>query len=121
MSDTAATEFGFVQAFPKRTKSKLEKLTEHIAEVRRLNEQHGVLIPATYAATLLGVSRQRVDELMSDGRLVRLRAFDHVYVTEESMKDYARTERKAGRPPKVPSMRETFSGAMHAVREVVGK
>ncbi len=102
MFEATVNEFPFVAALPKREKSKLATLWEQLEEWRALAEKEGFLIPVVGAANLLGVSRQRIEELMRDGRLRRVDLFNHVYVPESSVVEYAEAERRTGRPLGTP-------------------
>lgn len=83
---------------PKREKSRLAKLWETFKEMKEIQEKNGFLIPRTAAASLLDVHPTRVDQLCEAGNLVRIDYHGHRYVSENSIVEYARTERKNGRP-----------------------
>jgi len=106
---------------PKREKSKLSRIWEHFAEVKAATAKHGVLLPQHYAATLLSVSNQRVHQLVNDGRLMTVEVGGLRYVTENSMTAYAQSERKAGRPPKIPSLKAIFGKARESVQDTASK
>jgi len=74
-----------------------------------VEQREGKLIQASFAADLLNVSRQRVDELMKSGQLKRVEVNGHPFVTVGSVEDFCKTERKAGRPRK---FKETLGGAV---------
>lgn len=103
MQEIAAREFPFVEAMPKREKSRTLKKWDVLMEFIGQVKQHGALIPTAAAADVLGVSRQRVDDVIRDGRLVAIKFGNHLYITEASLMQFAGTERKAGRPCKVPT------------------
>lgn len=121
MFDAAVTEFPFVEALPKRERSKLVKLWDHLKEIKAATAEHGVLLPQHYAADLLGVSRQRVHVLVNEGRLLTVEVGGLRYVTENSMRSYAESERKGGRPGTVSNRRETFRSALDSAKEMVSK
>ena len=102
MTDSEALEFPFVEAMPKREKSRMTRLWEKLSELRDLTERNGSFVPLTFAAKLLGISRQRTDELVRLGRLERIDCDGHVFITERSIVAFAKSERKAGRPLKMP-------------------
>ena len=101
MFDTPATEFPFVADMPKREKTRLAKVWDAFAAMRATIAEDGIPVAFKAAATLLEVSPQRVDELCQSGRLKRVEFGGHRYVTEKSLVEFARSERKAGRPQKV--------------------
>lgn len=121
MHEAVATEFPFVGSLPRAEKSRLAKLWDHFQDVRAAAAVHGVLLPQHYAATLLGVSKQRVNFLVKEGRLESVDLGGHPYVTEKSMLDYAKAERKVGRPVTVPGVREIFSKSLDSARETASK
>lgn len=121
MEDVAGVEFPFVQSLPKREKSKLAKVWDLFNEARRISQEKGLLVPATLAATLCDVSRNRIYELMQDGRLDRIELNGHVFVTEQSLVAWAATERKAGRPVKQTLDRDIVRAAWRAGQVVVEK
>lgn len=122
MHEAAVTEFPFVEAMPKREKSKLAKLWEHFQELKAIAAEKGVIIPQNYAADLLGVSRQRVHQLVNDGRLEAVEVRGIRFVTEASVMEWAKAERdKGGRPATVPGIRETFRLARVSAQEMAHK
>jgi len=106
MVEATITEFPFVAQLPKREKSKLRKLWDHFEACRAITEQKGMLVPMVAAAALLGVSRQRVQELARDGRFEVVQLGNQVFITEKDLLAYAQSERKTGRPCGPTNMRE---------------
>lgn len=104
MFDTPATEFAefpFVAEMPKREKSRLAKVWDAFEAVRQSYAENGIPVAYKAAATLLEISHQRVDQLCESGKLKRVEFGGHRYVTEKSLIEFARSERKTGRPQKV--------------------
>lgn len=111
-------EMPFVQDLPKREKSKLENVWEAFEEISRVVSEKGMLIPQTFAATLLGISRQRVNELVDLGGLESHVVNGVRFVTENSVVAYAQRERKAGRPHNLPvTMKESLKRSRQLVRK----
>jgi DNA-directed RNA polymerase subunit F len=103
MYEAQIMEMPFVADLPKREKSKLRKLWDGLSELSKVAEEKGMLIQQSVAAKLLDVSPQRVNDLVKLGRL-EIYVFNGVpLVTENSVVDYAKSERKAGRPVGVPT------------------
>lgn len=96
--DSTATDFPFVAELPKREKSRLGKLWDAFKELKALQNEHGYLVPQKAAAALLDVSATRIDQLVVAGHLTRRDFLNHVYITENSIVELARSERKNGRP-----------------------
>lgn len=97
-AEAEVLEMPFVAELPKREKSKLAKVWDAFDEIARITETEGVLIPQSLAAKLLDVCRQRVFELVEEGRLKAYEVNGVRFVTENSVVAYAKSERKAGRP-----------------------
>lgn len=117
MIDAGTLEMPFLADLPKREKSRLQAAWEIVEEIKRLSAEQGALVPPGLAATCLGVSHQRVWELCNLGTLQRVEIAGHGYVTEDSLLAFAKSERKAGRPPKVPSNKELLKAAVEHGRE----
>ena len=66
-------------------------------------QQMGGLIPQSVLSDVLGVSRARVSELLGEGRFVTVMFLGKRFITGDSLTEFVRTERKAGRPFKNPS------------------
>jgi hypothetical protein len=112
MFNAPLTEFPFVETLPKREKSKLAKLWDHLAEVKRIVEEKGAVLPQHLVADLLGISKQRVGQIIDDGRFEAVMIHGTRYVTESSVVAFAKEERRVGRPVKLRSpLQEAFSGA----------
>lgn len=118
MTDSIAFEFPFVEELPKREKSKLRKVWDELEALRQVSAEKGQLLPVQFVSELASVSRQRVHELMTEGRLERVEVNGRPFVTESSLLAWVKTERKAGRPPKTPE--GTVDAAKRAVRYAVG-
>jgi hypothetical protein len=116
----AVLDFPFVEQLPKREKSRLAKLWDHFTEVREASKVHGMLVPMTMAADLAGVSKQRILQIIEDGRLVRIEVNGHPFITENSFVEWAKGERKAGRPLKVPATnKELWKATQQAAKVIV--
>ena len=118
MIDAVMGEFPFVEALPKREKSKLVKLWDRVSDFRRVSAEEGGLVTVMVAGRLLDVTRSRVDQLCDEGHLRVVRFEDHVFISASSIEDYAKQEkRKAGRPR--ISSREIWDLSLDASRKVV--
>lgn len=117
MFEAAATEFSFVEALPKREKSRLVKCWEFAKEIARISDTEGDLLPVSFACKLLDVSRSRIDQFVTDGRLKRFDVDGHVFITSNSIVECAKIERKHGRPFKVPTVAEVWKASRETARE----
>lgn len=117
MASENVAEFPFVEGLPKRERSRLGLVWDRFQEFSKAAEGKGVLLPARLAAEIIGVSRQRVQELMELGRLEVLELSGERFVTEESVVAYAKSERKAGRSVKLEADAQTV-GLWKASKDV---
>lgn len=101
MFEAEAIEFPFVQEMPKREKTRITKVWEQFRELSRIAEKKGMLVPQNFVAKLLGVSPQRIDQLAQEERLERVYVNGAAFITENSVVEFAATERKNGRPCKM--------------------
>lgn len=122
MFEADALEFPFVAGMPKREKSRLAKCWDMLKRMNALQATEGSMIPLIMAAKCLGVSRTRIDQLIQEGRLNRFEIDGHVFVSENSMVEFAKLERKWGRPVKVPTTNsEIWKAALETGREVAAE
>jgi len=122
MYQAAITEFPFVEELPRREKSKLAKLWDHLAAVRAITAEKGTLIPQHMAAGLLNVCKQRVCQLIDDGKLEGIEVHGVRYVTADSCEAWAKAERsKGGRPRKVVDNRALWKASWEAGQDIVEK
>jgi hypothetical protein len=120
MYQASITEFPFVHEMPKREKSKLAKLWDHLAAVRAIVAEKGTVLPQHMVADLLDISRARVGQLVDDGRLEAVQIHGIRYVTADSVEACAKIERRiTGRPPRkldnVALWKTSLSNARHIV------
>lgn len=119
MSEAFVGEFPFVADMPKRERSKVLDLWARFKEFAESCDEVGGAVPVMLAAKMLGISHQRVWELMKSGRLVQLSFEGHSFVSGDSMHRFAQSERKAGRPCKIDRHAVTAKGAWEAAKEIV--
>jgi hypothetical protein len=110
-----------VETIPKREKSRLRTIWDCFQEQRRIQAEKGILVAYPIAASLLAVSVTRVDELARAGTIERYDFQGHRFVTELSLLAYAKTERKAGRPPKGFVKAGTLAGAFSQAKAILKK
>lgn len=110
MFEAQTMDFPFVAELPKRERSKLGTLWDRFKELKAITEEKGMLLSPAFCSALLGVSRQRVYQLMEDGRMERVDVHGQTFITEESLIAWARAEHKNGRPLKIPqTAKECFA------------
>lgn len=116
MFNAAITEFPFVETLPKREKSKLGKLWDHLSTVKQIVDEKGLILPQHMVADLLDLSRARVGQLIDDGRLEAVVVHGVRYVTEVSVVSFAKEERKTGRPLKCLDNQGIWQASVSAAR-----
>lgn len=98
----ATFEFPFAASLPVREKSKLAQLWEELRDMREASRERGVAVPIASAAVLLGVSRQRIDQLVADGRFNPVELHGRKFICEDDITEFAKSERATGRPVAFP-------------------
>lgn len=111
-------EMPFMATLPKREKRAVMDAWGELAEFCEMIKQDGAAIPVTFAARVLNVSRQRVYELINEGRIRTVELGGHVFVVADSLVEWGRTERKAGRP--VGGINEADGEWKHSFKASVG-
>lgn len=93
----ATLDFPFVETMPKRERSKVRTLWDRMIEVHEISKTHGQHWPVHVAAEALGISRQRIHQLINDGRFTPLVVNGRNYISMASIQAYAESERSMGR------------------------
>jgi len=112
-----AEDFPFVQDLPKRKQSLVERVWDRLKAFDAVVKEKGPVVTTRFAASLLGVSKQRIDQLMDAKKLERVDVDEHPFITQASIIELARSERKNGRPFKLPTtIREKWKVAREGTR-----
>lgn len=96
----AMNEFTFVKDLPKRERSRMQIVLDQFKAFSQIQQEKGTLVPAAFAAKMLGVCKQRVSQLMDEGVLERVDFNDHPFITQESILRFCKSARQPGRPKK---------------------
>jgi len=72
-------------------------LWDRMIEVHEISKTHGQHWPVSVAAEALGISTQRVYQLIEDGRFVPIVVNGRKYISMSSIQAYAESERLSGR------------------------
>ena len=72
-------------------------------------EVHGYLLPRAHIPVVLDVSRQRVHELISEGRIATVMVQGREFVPLSSLETFLVDERKTGRPVKELTLGESYA------------
>lgn len=117
--EAEALEFPWVEELPKREKSRLAKAWDCLKAFSDATKEAGALVPVSFAASILGVSDQRIRDLVNGNILEGIRLQGHLFISERSIVAWARTERKAGRPPKALEGNLQIWKASHAAAKQI--
>lgn len=110
MSEAIAGQFDFLDETPKREPAVMSAWDE-LRQLSALMKEKGMMVPTPLAARVLGVSVQRVHQFIDGGSLEVVRCGRSLMVTEKSLLDFAKVERKNGRPFKPGSVRSIWQGS----------
>lgn len=118
-ADKSYETFGFLESTPKRS-TPFTRVMDAIRELTAATEKHGALIPAAFLEQILGVSKQRVHQILNEDKLVVLTFMGKNYVTEDSLVSYVKTINTDDKRVNLPKGRvETFKRAMAYSKEIV--
>jgi hypothetical protein len=99
MTSAIASEFLFDDPrLPRPRRGTKRWYVEEWTLWRQLCLEHGGLTPPTMAKYVLGVSKQRVFQLIESGRLRSHRVFDREFVGCDELERFAQLDRPPGRP-----------------------
>jgi hypothetical protein len=121
MFNASQLEMPYIGSLTVKEKSKVAKLWEHLTEVRKITEQKGTILPQHLVADILQISKQRVGQLVDDGRLEAVEVHGVRYVTADSVEVCAKTERnsKGGRPRKSLDNRALWKASLESAKDIV--
>ena len=92
----------------RKQKMSLKGLFRFLQEYRKTFNSEGGLLPIATAARLMGLSKQRVHELIKEGTLVPVEACEKKWLSANQVEDFIKLEREAGRPWHKPSVKELW-------------
>jgi hypothetical protein len=122
MYQAAQLDMPYLSDLPMREKSKVSKLWDHLAEVKAIVREKGMIVPQHMVADLFGVSKQRVAGMIDQGHLDVIEIGGVRYVTESSLVAYASAERsKGGRPRKSLDSRSLWKTSVAAAQDILKK
>jgi hypothetical protein len=93
----ASARPSFIERLTKVQQERLRTVWQRWEEAKIIMRTKGALIPTGFAARLANVSRQRINQIVEDGRLERVEIDGHFFITEKSFDAWVASERKAGR------------------------
>jgi hypothetical protein len=118
MFEADAMQFPFLAEVTPKTSTRVQRIVRAAKAIAEAVERNGSIIPREMVAGLVGLTRQRIHQLIESGDLVQVEIEGHAFVTEDSLVEWLKVERKAGRPRKVA---KTMAEATAIAREMVGQ
>jgi hypothetical protein len=88
--------------------------------LRAITSREGGLLPFASAATVLGVSKQRVHDLVKEGTLHPIDLLGKRWLSANELESFVKLQRQAGRPWKEPSIKEQWVAAFAGAKEENG-
>lgn len=90
-----------------------------IVGFREMSTREGGLMPFATAAKFLGVSKQRVNELVAEGTLKPVEFAGKKWLTANQIEEFIKLNREAGRPWHKPSVKEMWKMSREGGRDQV--
>ena len=85
--------------------------------LRAITSREGGLLPFASAATVLGVSKQRVHDLVKEGTLHPIDLLGKRWLSANELESFVKVQRQAGRPWKAPSIKEQWVAAFAGAKD----
>jgi len=102
-------------------KQRLKFFLDQIRAFREMTSRDGGLLPFATAAKLLGVSKQRVNELVTEGTFKPVEFAGKKWLSANQIEEFIKLKREPGRPWNKPSVKEMWKisrdGAQDQVKE----
>ena len=102
-------------------KQRLKFFLDQIRAFREMTSRDGGLLPFATAAKLLGVSKQRVNELVAEGTFKPVEFAGKKWLSANQIEEFIKLKREPGRPWNKPSVKEMWKisrdGAQDQVKE----
>jgi hypothetical protein len=117
MSNTAAGQVGAISDAKKKQGYGVRGLLEDLREFKRISKVHGGLVPQSIAATLLGVTRQRVHQLVSEGTLGHWGFYGMNWLSEKELFSFAKLNRQQGENQYRPSTKQLWKASHETGKE----
>jgi hypothetical protein len=92
-------------------------IIDALREFRAVSAREGGLVPYAGAATVLGVSKQRVHDLVNEGTLRAIEQFGKKWLSANELESFVKLQRQSGRPWREPSIKEQWRAAMEGAKE----
>jgi len=103
----AVLEFPFAVSLPVPSEddaalTRAERAKRRLSLLKAMVASKGLYVPVALTAEILGVSVQRVHDIVRQGYLEKVKVHEITFITEASLIEYVHSERRNGRPPTLP-------------------
>ena len=88
-------------------------------EFKRISKLHGGLVPQASAAIALGISRQRVHQLVSEGTLRHWVFYGMNWLSEEEVVSFGKLNREKGENQHGPSTKQLWRASRETGKDFV--
>jgi hypothetical protein len=95
------------------------RIVADMREFAKLSQLHGGLLPQSSVATVLGVTRQRVHQLVEEGTFSHWTFYGMKWLSQEEVFSFARLNRQQGENQYKPSTKSLWKDAREAAKEFV--
>ena len=95
----------------------LKSLLEMIRGFREISNRDGGLMPFATAAKLLGVSKQRVNDLVTEGTFKPVEFAGKKWLSANQIEEFINLKREPGRPWHKPSVKEMWKMSREGAKE----
>ena len=102
-------------------KQRLKFFLDQIRAFREMTSRDGGLLPFATAAKLLGVSKQRVNELVTEGTFKPVEFAGKKWLSANQIEEFIKLKREPGRPWNKPSVKEMWKMSREGAKEQVKK
>lgn len=92
-------------------------ILDQVREFKRISELKGGLVPQAVAGTVLGVSRQRIHQLISEGTFSVWQFYGMNWLSQDEVVSFAKLERAAGENQHKPSVKELWKVSRETGKE----
>jgi hypothetical protein len=92
-----------------------------VREFAKLTKLHGGLVPMSAVATILGVSRQRVHQLVDEGTFKHWVFYGMKWLSQEEVVSFAKLNRPKGENQYSPSTKQLWKESRDMGKEFVQK
>ena len=97
----------------------LRGILADMREFKRLAKLQGGLVPQSAAATALGISRQRIHQLVAEGTLSHWTFYGMKWLSENEVVSFAKLHRGEGENQYRPSAKQMWKAAREGGKEFV--